>query len=91
MTFGDILVLIATIMFVWWIATEIRANKRIIDCCRAISLVGKRGIFKFKGKTLEGKVIFSEIDRPVITVEADGEVCYSMHPKRFKPFEEEQV
>ncbi len=87
MTSGDILMLIATIAFVCFIVSEIRANKRIEDCCRALSLVGKRGSFKCKGQTLEGKVILSDIDQPMITVEVD-EVWYSMHPKRFKPFKE---
>jgi hypothetical protein len=46
-------------------------------------LVGKRGSFKFKGQTLEGKVILLDIDQPMITVEVD-DVWYSMHPRRFK-------
>ena len=87
MASGDILMLIATIAFVCFIVSEIRTNKQIIDCCRALSLVGKRGSFKFKGQTLEGKVVLSDIDNPMITVEVDG-VWYSMHPKRFKEFKE---
>jgi hypothetical protein len=87
MTSGDILMLIATIAFVCFIVSEILANKRIIDCCRALSLVGKRGSFKFKGQILEGKVILADIDKPMITVEV-VDVWYSMHPRRFKEFKE---